>query len=121
MVDKKVKDALDKVRAGAQELHRAISDAAAKQGGATKADLETVPLKAKAVTDSIKGSIAVQTEAARKHLKQAATYVESVQKHIAEGLKRTGREVQTSVRRALADARASVQEASEAVAAGRSA
>jgi hypothetical protein len=39
-MDTNVKDALDKVRASTQELHRAISDTVAKRGGATKADLE---------------------------------------------------------------------------------
>jgi fructose-specific phosphotransferase system component IIB len=121
MVDTKVKEALEHVRAGAQELHGAISDAAAKRGGAIKADLEAVPQKAKALTESIKGSIGVQNEATKKHLKEAVTYLEAVQKHAAEGLKSTGQAFQTSVRQALADARASVQKVSEAVAARRSA
>ena len=64
MPDTKVKDAVDKARAAAQELHRAISDAAAKQGGAVKADLEAVPQKARAAIESIKGSAAAQNEAA---------------------------------------------------------
>src|SRR5215471_16746663 len=34
MMDNKVKDALDQARAASQELHRAISDAAAKRSGA---------------------------------------------------------------------------------------
>ncbi len=121
MVDTKVKEALEHLRAGAQELHGAISDAAAKRGGAIKADLESVPQKAKALTESIKGSMGIQNEAAKKHLKEAVTYLEGVQKHAAEGLKSTGQEFQTSARQALADARASVQKVSEAVAATRSA
>ncbi len=121
MVDTKVKEALEHLRAGAQELHGAISDAAAKRGGAIKADLESVPQKAKALTESIKGSMGIQNEVAKKHLKEAVTYLEGVQKHAAEGLKSTGQEFQTSARQALADARASVQKVSEAVAATRSA
>jgi fructose-specific phosphotransferase system component IIB len=121
MVDTNVKEALQHVRAGAQELHGAISDAAAKRGGAIKADLEAVPQKAKALTESIKGSIGIQNEAAKKHLQEAVTYLEAVQKHAAEGLKSTGQAFQASVRQALADARASVQKVSEAVAATRSA
>jgi fructose-specific phosphotransferase system component IIB len=121
MASSKVKDALDHVRAGAQELHGAISDAAAKRGGAVKADLEAVPQKAKAITDSIKGSIGTQNEATKKHLTEAATYLGAVQNHAAEALKSSGNEFQTSVRKALADARASVQHISEAVAASRSA
>jgi uncharacterized protein YecA (UPF0149 family) len=121
MVDKKVKDALDHIRKGEQELHKALSDAAAKRGGATKADLEAIPQKAKAVAESIKGAAGTQNEAAKKHLKEAATYLEGMQKHAAEGLKRNGEAFQTSVRQTLADARASLQRVSEAVAAKRSA
>ncbi|HUL10657.1 MAG TPA: hypothetical protein VLU73_00575 [Methylococcaceae bacterium] len=121
MMDTKVKDALDHIRASTQELHKAISDAAAKRGGALKADLEVVPQKAKAITESIKGSIDTQNEAIKKDLKEAATYLEAVQKHAAEGLKRTGHAFQASIRQTLADARASAQKVSEAVAAKRSA
>ena len=121
MVDKKAKDALDHIRKGEQELHKALSDAAAKRGGATKADLEAIPQKAKAVAESIKGAVGTQNETAKKHLKEAATYLEGMQKHAAEGLKRNGAAFQTSVRQTLADARASIQRVSEAVAAKRSA
>jgi len=120
MADNKGKDALGHVRAGAQELHGAISDAAAKRGGAIKADIEAIPQKAKAITESIKGSLGTQNEAAKKHLTEAATYLGAVQNHAAEALKSTGQGFQNSVRKALADARASVQEISEAVAASRS-
>lgn len=119
--DTKVKDALDHVRAAAQELHGAISDAAAKRGGATKADLEAFAQKAKAVTESVKGSIGKQQEAAKKGLTEALTHLEATQKDIAEGMKTSGEAFQTSIRHALADAHASVQKVSEAVAARRSA
>jgi hypothetical protein len=119
MVDTKVKDALDYVRAGAQELHGAISDAAAKRGGAAKVDLEAISQKAKAITESM-SSVGAKNEATKKHLTEAATHLGAVQNHAAEAMKSTGKEFQTSVRKALADARASVQEISEAVAATRS-
>ena len=119
--DTNVKDALDHVRAAAQELHGAISDAAAKRGGATKADLEAFAQKAKAVTESAKGSLSTQNEAAKKHLSEAVSKLEATQKHVAEGLKSSGQTFQTSINHALADARASVQKVSEAVAAKRSA
>ena len=121
MVDTKVKDALDHVRASAQQLHAAISDAAAKRGGAIKADLEAVGQKAKAVKESVNGSIGAQNEATKKHLKEAVAQLEGAQKHVAEGLKSTGHTFQTSVRQTLADARAAAQQISEAVAAKRSA
>jgi hypothetical protein len=120
-IETNVKDALDHVRAATQELHGAISDAVAKRGGATKADLEVFAQKAKAVTESAKGSLSTQHEAAKKHLTEAVTDLEATQKHVAEGLKSSGQAFQTSVQKALADARASAQKVSEAVAAKRSA
>jgi hypothetical protein len=120
-IETNVKDALDHIRAATQELHGAISDAAAKRGGATKADLEALAQKAKAVTESAKGSISTQRDAAKKHLADGVTHLEATQKHIAESLKSSGQSFQTSVQMALADARASAQKISEAVAAKRSA
>lgn len=117
----KVKDALDHVRASAQELHGAMSDAAAKRAGATKADLEALAQKAKAVTEFAKASINSQNEAAKKHLTEAVGKLEATQKHLAEGAKSSGQAFETSVRKAVADARASVQKVSEAIAAKRSA
>lgn len=116
----KAKDALDHVRAAAQELHGAISDAAAKSGGAVKADLEAVARKAKAIAESVK-ALGAQGEATKKHLDEAVTNLEATQKHAGESLKSSDQAFQTSVRQALADASASVQKISEAVAAKRSA
>jgi uncharacterized protein YqgV (UPF0045/DUF77 family) len=112
---------LDQVRAAAQQLHAAISDAAAKRGGAIKTDLEGVGQKAKSVTDSVKATIGAQNEATKKRLQEAVADLEAVQKHSAEALKNSGQAFQASVRQTLADARASVQKVSEAVAAKRSA
>jgi hypothetical protein len=121
MQDTKVKDAVDQVRVSAQDLHKAISDAAAKTGGAAKADLQAVQQKAKAATDSIKGSLGTQNAAAKKSLTEAVTYLEATGKHAAEGVKSSGKDFQTAVRQTIADARAAVQKVSEAVAAKRTA
>ena len=83
-IETNVKDALDHVRAATQELHGAISDAVAKRGGATKADLEVFAQKAKAVTEFAKGSISTQHDAAKKHLAEAVTHLEATQKQVAE-------------------------------------
>ena len=121
MPDTKVKDAVDKARAAAQELHRAISDAAAKRGGAAKSDLEAVPQMAKAAIESIKGSVAAQNGAAKNQLAEAVTYLQATSQHAADGVKSSGKEFQTAVRQTIADARAAVQKVSEAVAAKRTA
>jgi len=120
-MDTNVKDALDHIRAATQELHGAMSDAAAKRGGVAKADLEALAQKAKAATESAKGSLSTQHEAAKKHLADSVTHLEATQKHITESLKSSGQAFQSSVQKALADARASAQKVSEAVAAKRSA
>lgn len=113
--------ALANVRAATQELHGAISDAAAKRGAAVKVELEAVPQKAKAVADSIRSALASQNEVSKKHLTEAVTHLEATQKHAAESLKSSGQAFQTAVRQAMTDARAAAQKVSEAVAATRSA
>jgi len=121
MQDTHIKDAVDQVRAAAQQLHKAISDAAAKRGGATKADLQAVPQMAKAAIDSIKGSMGAQNEVAKTRLAEAVTYLEATGKHAADGVKSSGKEFQTAVRQTISDARAAAQKVSEAVAAKRTA
>ena len=119
--DTKITNALDHVRTATQELHGAISDAAAKRGGAIKADFEAIPQMTKAVTESLKGSLAAQNEAAKKNSADAIKYLEATQKNIADAMKSSGQSFQTSIRKGLADARAAAQKVSEAVAATRSA
>jgi hypothetical protein len=119
--DTQIKDALDHARAAAQELHGAISAAAAKQAGATKADLEAFAQKTKSVAQSLKSSINAQQGAARKALTDAATELETAQKHAAEGLKVSGEAFQNHLKDAVGNARASVQKISDAVDAARSA
>ncbi|HEV3060066.1 MAG TPA: hypothetical protein VFE35_09140 [Candidatus Cybelea sp.] len=119
MPDTEIKDAIDQVRSATQQLHKAISDAAAKRGGAVTADLQAVPQMAKAAVDSIRGSMAAQNEAARKRLAEAVTYLEATGKHAADGVRSSGKEFQTAVRQTIADARAAAQKVSEAVAATR--
>jgi len=121
MPNTEVTDAVDQVRSATQQLHKAISDAAAKRGGAVRADLQAVPQMAKAAVDSIRGSLAAQNEAARKHLTEAVTYLEATGKHAADGVRSSGKEFQTAVRQTIADARAAAQKVSEAVAAKRTA
>ena len=121
MQDTQVKDAVDQVRSATQQLHKTISDAAAKRGGAVKADLQAVPQMAKAAVDSIKGSMPAQNDAAKQRLAEAVTYLEATGKHAADGVKSSGKEFQTAVRQTIADARAAAQKVSEAVAANRTA
>jgi len=118
--DTGVKDALDHLRVATQDLHKAVADAVAKRGGATKADLEAFAQKAKAATESAKKTIATQHDAAKAHVTQAISQLETLQKHIDGALKTSGEAFQTGVRQIAADARATTQKVSEAIAAARS-
>ena len=101
--ENRAKVALDHIRAAAQELHGAISDAATKSGGAVKHDLEVIPQKAKAVTESVRSSMDAQNAAAKKRLAEAITNLEATQKHAAESSEKLGPGIrdfgQTSPRR----------------------
>jgi hypothetical protein len=119
--DPKVKGALDGVRTATQNLHKALSDAATKQGGIAKAELEAIPQMAQAAAGSLKTSMGSQNDAVKKQLAQAVTHLEDTQKHAAAGMKTSGQALMTSVKQALASARAASQKVSEAVAATRSA
>src|SRR5262249_29259867 len=118
-MDTKVKDSLDKVRASGQELHAAISDAAAKRGTDAKAAFQEIPGKLKGLNDSVKASMAGQSDTVKKHLTDAMTNLQEAQKHASDSLKANGEAFQSSVRQTLANTRTSVQNISEAVAAKR--
>jgi hypothetical protein len=115
-----MKDALDHLRVAMQELHELITDAVAREGGATKHDLHAFAQKALAATDSAKKTIVTQSRGVRKHLAQAIIHLEATQMSIDEAVKTSGQAFQTAMRKITADVRASVQKVSEAVAAARS-
>ena len=117
----KVKDSIDHLRSAAQDLHKSISDAAAKRSGATKAEIAALSEKAKAVAQSAKASIDAKQGNAAKHLTDAVNHLEATQAHLSESLKATGVAFDTSVKKVLMEARASVQKISEAVAERRTA
>ena len=120
-VGAKVKDAIDHLRSDAQELHKSISDAAAKRNGATKAEIAALGEKAKAVAQSAKAAIDAEQGNAAKHLTDAVNHLEATQAHLSESMKATGAAFDTSVKKVLMEARASVQNISEAVAERRTA
>lgn len=118
-----VKHALDHLRTAVQELHRTIDEAAAKRGAETKADLDRLAQKAKAVAESIKGSMSAEQESAKKALAEALTNLESAQKQITEGqkqlvqgVKSQSKEFETAMQRALGEARASIDKINKAIA-----
>jgi len=117
--DTKATDPLSNARAAAQDLHATLSDAASRPGGATKADLDAVQQKTRALIDSLKTSVSAGGEAARQQINAAMVSLESARQHAVEGAKSFGEAFQGSVRKALSEARASAQNISEALAAQR--
>jgi uncharacterized protein (DUF885 family) len=116
-----VKGAIDHLRSSAQELHKAISDAAAKRSGATKADIAALTEKVKTVAQSATASIQAEQGKVAKQLTDAVSHLEATQANLSQSAKATGTAFDTSVKKVLAEARASVQKISEAVAEKRSA
>ncbi len=120
-----MRDALDHARAAAQEFHQAISGVVAKRPDAKKAEIEGVLQKAKMAAESIRSAMRAQHGAAqeqiKQHLTKAADRLDASEKHAAESLKSSGEAFHAAFGKALADARASLQNISEAVAARRSA
>ncbi len=120
-----VRDALDHARTAAQEFHQAISGVLAKRPDAKKAEIEGAIQKAKTAAESIRSAMRAQFGAAQEQIKQRLTKavdkLEASEKHAAESLKSSGEAFHTGLGKALADARASLQNISEAVAARRSA
>lgn len=119
-MEARAKEAIDHLRSAAQDLHKQISDAAAKRSGATKADIAALSEKAKTVAQTAKASIQAEHGDVAKHLTDAVNHLEATQAHLSDSLKATGTAFETSVKKVLAEARASVQRISEAVAEKRS-
>lgn len=117
----KVQDAIDSLRSAAQDLHRQITEAVAKRSDATKTDLAALAEKTKSVTQSAKASIDTQQGNVAKHLTDAVKHLEATQANLSDSLKATGTALDTSIKKVLAEARASVQKVSEAVAEKRAA
>lgn len=115
------KDPLAGIRAAAQELHGAISDAAVQRGQAIKDHLQAIGPTVTSLISSVKTVIGDQNEVAKEHLAEAVTHLEGAKTQIATGLKSTGDAFQAATRQALADSHDAVQKISEVVAATRSA
>jgi hypothetical protein len=118
-----VSEAFDNVRIATQELHRALSGTLAKRTDATKAEVENVLKKAKDAAESARLAMNARHDlaaaAAKQHLTQTLEKLDGVQQHAMESLKNSGEALQASLSKALADARAAVQNTTEAIVARR--
>ena len=119
-----VKDALDNVRLAAQQLHGAIIAALGKQMGATSTDIEALARRAKDSAAMARSAARERYEAAeaeiRKRLSEAADKLDAAGRETTASVQKSGRELRDSLMQALAQARASAADISNAVAAKRS-
>jgi ElaB/YqjD/DUF883 family membrane-anchored ribosome-binding protein len=118
----KARDALDDARTKAQELHGAIINALSSGAEGAKSTVESVVKKAEESADLAKTAMKLGYRAGeiRQQLQQAVDRLEDVRKSASEGQRSSGKEFRDSLTKALAEARASVQHITEAVAAKRS-
>jgi hypothetical protein len=114
-------ESFDRIRAAAQELHGAISDAAAKHGQTVKDHLESIPRKAASLVASVKAVVDVRTDITKKHLGELVQDLEATEQHVAESLKSDGQAFHTALRQALDNSRSAVRKITDIVAARRSA
>jgi len=119
-----VRDALDHARTATQELHQTISRTLAKRASTSKAEVEGAIRKAKEAAESTRSAVGARQGTAqdevKKQLMAAVGKLDAAEKHAAESFKSSGDAFHTALGKALADARSSVQDISEAVAAHRS-
>jgi len=118
--DVKVNNALDQMRIAAQDLHKALSDAAARHGEVLRADLEALPAQAKALEHTVRHSLDAQDVLTKDYIEKAAAYLHSTHTRIDEALKASGEAASGLIQSATFDARESLQKISEAIAAKRS-
>ena len=120
-----IRDSLDNVRTATQQLHKSISSALARRSQATSADIEALAKKAKESAELARSTMSDRFEAAheqiKQHLKDAATKLDAAERRASESVKKSGNDLRESLMGALAEARASAKDISEAVAAKRSA
>lgn len=120
-----MRDDLDHVRKATQDLHQAIAGVLAKRAAATRADAEELVRQAKESAELAKSAIRSHYDAAepqiRQHLEEAVETLDAAQKQAWESAQRSGEEFRDFLTKALAEARASAQKISEAIAAKRSA
>ena len=114
-------ESFDRIRAAAQELHGAISDAAVKHGQAVKDHLESIPRRAASLIASVKAVVDVRTDITKKHLNELVQDLEATEQHVGESLKSDGQAFHTALRQALDNSRSAVTKITDIVAARRSA
>jgi hypothetical protein len=114
-----IPDAIEQLRTAAQDLHKVVSDAAAKRGKDIKAAFHAVPEQTQALIKSVQKTVERESGPTKKHLAQAVAHLEALQKETSAILESAAKDLRASTQQALAGARSTVQQLSEAVAGKR--
>ena len=112
---------IDKARADAQDLHKRVLEATAKDQAAMKADFVSVAADAQQLVDSLKTTAAIEQPDARAYLNDAAAVLQDAANHAKDAATAATPELNVAKSRVIAEVTNGVQSVSRAVAVKRSA
>ena len=115
-----VSDAIDKARSDAQDLHKKILDATAKDQTAMKADFASASADAQQVAASLKAATAGQQPQTKQYLNDAAARMQDAASHAKQAAAAAAPELGKAKARVIADVTTGLNNVSYAIASKRS-
>ena len=114
-----LKDAIEKARSEAQDLHKTIEASTAKNHAAMRAEFQNVATRAHDLSYSAKTLAESQSADAKQHLKDAASSLADTAKHAKTVASAADSDIKQAAAAAVARARDAVRSLGAAVAAKR--
>lgn len=114
-----VKDALDRARSEAQDLHKNIAASMTKNDAAIRASLADIATHAQSLGASVKAAASEQRADAKQHLDHAASALGDTAKHAKAVAAAADGDIKREAGAALTRSRQAIQNLTEAVAAKR--
>ena len=111
-----IKDALDRARSDAQDLHKKLEANTAKDHAALRADVENAAAQAQKLAASLRTAVEGQRADAKQHLEDAAAQLEDAAKHVRDAAGASEAQLKQTNRAMLAKTRVALQSLSRAVA-----
>jgi hypothetical protein len=116
-----IKDALDRARSEAQDLHKKIEAGTAKDHAALKAEVQESATKAQQLAASLKTVIDGQRDDAKQHIKDAAAHLDDAAKHARDLATASDAQIKSANKAMLSKVRDAAENLSHAVASRRTA
>lgn len=116
----KMKDALDEARAHAQELHKKIDEAGAKNQAAIRAEMQEAQGQVGKLLTELKAAGQGQRDETKRHVTEAITLLEDAGNRARDAASSGEERIKENNRAVLSKVRAATQQLSEAVASRRS-